>query len=329
MQAKMSYLLGSACACMLACSSPTAPGGQATQAVQGCSAGSTLPCTCPAGQSAFQVCAADGSGYLACPACSGATTGGSTSGTGGIAFGTGGAPLTGGVAALTGGVVPVTGGISNTGGVVPVTGGVAPVTGGAATTGGLATTGGVASTGGDSNASGSVSGISDSELEMLRQLCVDEINMYRATMQLPPLTRGSMDQELCSDQGAKKDGDGGGAHSSAGTKNPCNTTGSYGAFPNFGAQDSCPGYMVGGFGSATIADALKQCLQQMWAEGDPADDPKYMVSIDQCIQQYQMGDSACFLAHGHFINMSGDSAGVSCGFYDMGNSTYWMNQDFF
>ncbi|HKP55789.1 MAG TPA: hypothetical protein VJV78_03685 [Polyangiales bacterium] len=64
---------------------------------------------------------------------------------------------------------------------------------------------------------------------MVRQVCLDEINMYRATKMLPPLTR-KMDQETCSDAGAKKDGDSMMGHSSA-----FSCRGSI-------AQNSCPGY---------------------------------------------------------------------------------------
>ena len=166
----------------------------------------------------------------------------------------------------------------------------------------------------------SVSGIPDQELETLRQVCVDEINMYRATLSLPPMDRATNAQELCSDQGAKKDGDSGNAHSSAGRGNPCASGGSN---PGFGSQNTCPGYPVGGFGSATIADALKGCLEQMWAEGEPPG------GEEACIDAYFNGDTECFLAHGHYINMKGGSEGVSCGFYKMENGRYWMNQDFY
>jgi hypothetical protein len=61
----------------------------------------------------------------------------------------------------------------------------------------------------------------------------------------------------------------------------------------------------------------------MWAEGEPPE------GVKACKDAYFKGDTACFLAHGHWINMSEPTAAqVSCGFYDMGGSKYWMNQDF-
>ena len=143
-------------------------------------------------------------------------------------------------------------------------------------------------------------------LDMVRQVCLDEINMYRATKMLPPLTR-KMDQETCSDAGAKKDGDSMMGHSSA-----FSCRGSI-------AQNSCPGYPVGGFGGATLADTLKTCLKQMWAEGEPP------VSRAQC----QMDASGCFLKYGHYLNMTSNFKAVACGFYKMKNGNWWMNQDFF
>jgi hypothetical protein len=149
-------------------------------------------------------------------------------------------------------------------------------------------------------------GPADPMLEMLRQVCVDTINMYRATKMLAPLARKT-DQETCSDNGAKKDGDSMMGHSSA-----FGCTGSY-------AQNSCPGYPVGGFGGATLSDTFKTCLMQMWNEGEPP------VSRSQC----QMDAAGCFEQHGHYLNMTGTFKAVSCGFYHMSNGNWWMNQDFY
>ncbi len=151
----------------------------------------------------------------------------------------------------------------------------------------------------------------DDPYDEVRQVCVDTINEYRATMGLAPMNRASAALEECSDQGAKQDGDTGVAHSSAGS---C---------AGLGAQNTCPGYQVGGWAGATLADALKRCLAQMWAEGEPPQ------GRDQCIAEYRAGNTACFMAHGHYINMSNPGYGtVACGFYDMGNNTFWMNQNF-
>lgn len=184
---------------------------------------------------------------------------------------------------------------------------------------------GVAGAGGAGSGSAgeSVAGVPEAELAMLRQVCVDEINMYRATLSLPPIASASPEQHLCSDRGAMKDADSGRAHSSAGSGNPCVMAGAgRNPFPHFGSQNTCPGYPVGGFGGATIADALKRCLQQMWAEDEPPEGEA------ECMRKYREGDTACFLAHGHYLNMKNARVGVACGFYNMGDSRYWMNQDF-
>ena len=99
------------------------------------------------------------------------------------------------------------------------------------------------------------------------------------------------------------------AHGSAGNGNPCSTGMGFNSFPGFGAQDTCPGWPVGKFGAAgTIADALKMCLGQMWAEGIPTE------GVDMCISEYYKGDSACFEAHGHYINMSSATSKIQTSF---------------
>jgi hypothetical protein len=145
------------------------------------------------------------------------------------------------------------------------------------------------------------------DLESLRQLCVDEVNMYRAMLSLPPLARLA-DQEACSDEGAKLDGDTGKAHGSAGK---CK---------GLGGQNTCPGWGVGPrTGNATVADALKRCLKQMWDEAEPP------VSRMECQADYE----GCFLKHGHYLNMSDTRyKKIACGFYQMSNGKYWMNQNF-
>jgi hypothetical protein len=148
---------------------------------------------------------------------------------------------------------------------------------------------------------------------MLRQTCVDEINMYRAMLpNLKPLKRASAAQEMCSDQGAQMDGDSMMAHG-AFKAGLC-------ARQGFNSEDSCPGWGVGGFsGNKTIADALKGCLKGMWAEGEPP------VSRAMCMQDL----SGCYQKHGHYLNMSDSGIGVaSCAFYKMKSGQYWMNQDF-
>jgi hypothetical protein len=167
-----------------------------------------------------------------------------------------------------------------------------------------------------SAAGAETSGVPEAELAMLRETCVAEINMYRAKLtdkMLMPLKRATPEQEECSQRAAKMDGDNMAAHG-AFQAGVCNSTG-------LGAENTCPGYPVGGFGGgATIADALKGCLAQMWAEGEPP------VSRQECQKDYQ----GCFLKHGHYLNMSDPSLGaVSCAFYKMKDGrSYWMNQDF-
>ena len=150
----------------------------------------------------------------------------------------------------------------------------------------------------------------DAEREALRQLCVDEINRYRATVGAAPLERAT-DREACSDRGAEADGDTGRAHASAGAGG---RNGANGLCPQ-SAQNTCPGWGVGPrTGNATVADALKSCLKMMWAEG-PA-------PAGNC-------SGVCFQQHGHYLNMSAPrTKRVACGFYKMKNGSYWMNQNF-
>lgn len=150
----------------------------------------------------------------------------------------------------------------------------------------------------------------DAELEALRQHCVDEINRYRATLGIAPLARAS-DREACSDKGAQLDGDSMRAHGSA---TAGGRQGKDGYCPS-GAQNTCPGWAVGGrSGNATVRAALDGCLKMMWNEGAPP--------AGSCT-------GACYQAHGHYLNMSAaGSKRVACGFYKMRNGSYWMNQNF-
>ena len=161
-----------------------------------------------------------------------------------------------------------------------------------------------------------IAGVPEAELSMLRDLCVSEINMYRASLtdrMLKPITRATPEQEECSEKGAKMDGDTMSAHGAA-RAGLCSSVG-------LSSENTCPGWPVGGRGGmATIADALKNCLKAMWAEGEPP------VSRAECQMDYQ----GCFLAHGHYLNMSDPNiASVACSFYKMMDGrSYWMNQDF-
>ena len=79
------------------------------------------------------------------------------------------------------------------------------------------------------------------------QLCVDTINMYRATLNLPPYARWTQN-EVCTDGQAKADSISMVPHS---------------AFGQCGewAQDECPGW------PGPPESMIQGCMQQMWAEG--------------------------------------------------------------
>lgn len=87
--------------------------------------------------------------------------------------------------------------------------------------------------------------------EAATKLCVDTINMYRATIGLAPLQRWS-DAEDCSDAECVSDGNSGTPH---------------GAFGMCGesAQNECPGW------PGPPADMITGCLELMWNEG-PGED---------------------------------------------------------
>ena len=124
---------------------------------------------------------------------------------------------------------------------------------------------------------------------ILQQHCVDKINAYRATLSLPALVRDAS-KEPCCDGEAKTDALANKAHSA------------FGSCSEF-AQNECPGYPAG-----NISASLDQCLAQMWAEGPGVD----------------------FNTHGHYINMTSTNyTHVYCGFYTLGNNTFWGAQDFY
>ena len=83
------------------------------------------------------------------------------------------------------------------------------------------------------------------------QLCVDTINMYRATLGLAPYARWT-EQEACVSNEALLDSIANSAHSAFGM---CTES----------AQNECPNW------SGSLATIVTGCLQQMWAEGPGAD----------------------------------------------------------
>jgi hypothetical protein len=98
--------------------------------------------------------------------------------------------------------------------------------------------------GGDGGGGGDNDGSGSSSPE---QLCVDTINMYRATLNLPPYARWSS-AETCTAGQAQKDSASGTAHGAFGS---CNES----------AQDECPGW------PGPPSSMITNCLAQMWAEG--------------------------------------------------------------
>jgi hypothetical protein len=83
------------------------------------------------------------------------------------------------------------------------------------------------------------------------QVCVDTINMYRATLSLPPYARWT-DQEKCADGQCSSDSMTMKAHGAFGM---CTES----------AQNECPGW------PGPPEMLIKGCLAQMWAEGPGSD----------------------------------------------------------
>jgi len=76
--------------------------------------------------------------------------------------------------------------------------------------------------------------------------CVDRINGFRATIDLPPLDRWD-DAEPCADDQARQDSESGTPH------------GAFGQCEEY-AQNECPGW-------PSYEDVVEGCLQMMWDEG--------------------------------------------------------------
>jgi hypothetical protein len=98
------------------------------------------------------------------------------------------------------------------------------------------------------------------------QLCVDTINMYRATLNLAPYARWT-DQEACADGQAASDS---------------MTMKAHGAFGmcTEGAQNECPNW------SGPPEMLLKGCLASMWAEGPGTDFSKHGHYINMSSTKY-------------------------------------------
>ena len=253
--------------------------------------------TCPS-QSGFPIVAGGGAaGFAVAGSAAGvpgaAIAGSSPGGAGGVGGGAAGLGAGGVGTAPIGGA----GGAMSRAG----TGGGLPIGGGGA--GGAMASAGTGGGAGAAGAAGAMAG--GGEFEAERQVCLDTINMYRATEGLMPLKRATPEQETCSDNGAKMDGDSGRAHGSAGM---C----------QLGSQNACPGYPLR-IGGGTVEGTLKFCLMQMWDEGEPP----------QGIAACKADRTGCYLMYGHWINMvDANIRTVGCGFYKMPDGSYWMNQNF-
>ncbi|MEZ4451575.1 MAG: CAP domain-containing protein [Nannocystaceae bacterium] len=135
---------------------------------------------------------------------------------------------------------------------------------------------------------GSTSTTGGADWDAAAQACVDEINMYRAMLDLPPYERWAS-AETCAD---------GEAESDAMTNTP------HGAFGECGewAQNECPGWPAG-----DPIGSLKGCLAQMWAEGPGMDFNTHGHYINMSSTKYTK---------------------VACGFYVTGGNKLWAVQDF-
>lgn len=147
-------------------------------------------------------------------------------------------------------------------------------------------------------------GSSAGSLEAARTLCVDTINKYRKTVNLPPYTRWTS-EEQCVDQEAMVDGMMNMPHHSFSTAHMC---GGYG-------QNECPNY-----GPDPIA-SLPGCLAQMWGEKDLAT----CSGCASCDFPFQSCMNCPFQGCGHYLNMKSSAfTTVACGFWTGG----WYAQDF-
>lgn len=227
---------------------------------------------------------------------------GVVSGTGGVAgSNTAG---TGASNAGTGGSDPMTGGSNNGGNGASMNGGA-----GGSNDGGSISGGNGGSDAGTSGSNGAGAGGSngcapnyDCMLEPPpstgdpRQDCVDRINQFRAECAcLPPLERWT-DGEDCANQMAEYD-----------STRSAHAGFSDGICEGGSAQNECPGW-------GSTEQVIDGCLQAMWSEGPPPQDP--------C-------DGDCFQEHGHFINMTNERyTAVACGFYETAEGEIWAVQNF-
>lgn len=146
--------------------------------------------------------------------------------------------------------------------------------------------------GSDSSTSDAPAKVADSSLaRALDTFCVETINAFRATEDLPPLAHWR-DSASCLARQAAADARTGDAHGSFGM---CSER----------AQNTCPGW-PSDTSLASRRDVLRSCVRMMWDEGPGTD----------------------FSKHGHYLNMVNPShSKVGCGFHHAGGEL-WINMDF-
>jgi uncharacterized protein YkwD len=147
-----------------------------------------------------------------------------------------------------------------------------------------------ASSGSTGGGSGGTSDDAGASAEFL-QHCVDDINMYRATIGVPPYTRSSSLESFAA-QGSESDAMTGEAHG-----NFISTNGGNGIAY---AENEIPGWPLDQYGSVTaITD---QGMQMMWAEGPGG---------------------------GHYDNMASTMyTQAGCGTYTTSDGSVWITTDF-
>lgn len=123
-----------------------------------------------------------------------------------------------------------------------------------------------------------------------KQVCLDTINAYRATLGLMPVVR-SASLEAFADQGARYDSELGKAHAHFGAF-------SKGAVPS-DAENAIPGWPLKSY--KTVAKVVGEGAKMMWAEGPGG---------------------------GHYENIKGSHTAVGCGIYVNPAGGVWVIHDF-
>jgi hypothetical protein len=124
--------------------------------------------------------------------------------------------------------------------------------------------------------SGGVSPAGTSSYPSSADACVNKINQYRASANLPPYVRWT-DQEGCADGQARRDSESGQAH---------------GAFQACGelAQNECPGF-------PSLDEIISSCLDMMWQEG-PGDFSAHGHYLNMSSTQYSRAACGFYVTPG-------------------------------